>query len=168
MESPRNLFKSSNQFTTYLSAYSVFLSSIAGVMICDYYLVRKGYFEIKELYDGRKTGPYYFTFGFHWRGYVSYIAGIAINVVGFAGAIGTPVPVGATYIYNVNFFAGFIVASGCYYLLCRFFPVPACADKWLEVGDEIRNLSVVYEGSDEEHHAGMKVVEAHDAGRKDF
>lgn len=30
---PWNLLKSSNNFTTYLSAYSVFLSSIAGVMV---------------------------------------------------------------------------------------------------------------------------------------
>ena len=34
-----------------------------------------------------------------------YIAGILINVVGFAGAVGTPVPKGAQYIYNLNFFS---------------------------------------------------------------
>ena len=30
---PWNLLKSSNNFSSYLSAYSVFLSSIAGVMV---------------------------------------------------------------------------------------------------------------------------------------
>jgi len=39
---PWHLLSTTNNFTTYLSAYSVFLSSIAGVIICDYYLVRKG------------------------------------------------------------------------------------------------------------------------------
>lgn len=39
---PWHLFASSNDFTTYLSAYSVLLSSVAGVMLCDYYFVRKG------------------------------------------------------------------------------------------------------------------------------
>jgi len=38
---PWNLLSSTNNFTTYLSAYSVFLSSIAGVIISDYYFVRK-------------------------------------------------------------------------------------------------------------------------------
>jgi nucleobase:cation symporter-1, NCS1 family len=38
---PWNLLSTSNNFTTYLSAYSVFLSSIAGVIISDYYFVRK-------------------------------------------------------------------------------------------------------------------------------
>lgn len=142
---PYQLLTDSNQFTLYLSSYSVFLSSIAGVIISDYYFVRKGYLEIKELYDARKTGPYYFSFGIHWRAYAAYIAGILINVVGFAGAIGTPVPEGAMYIYNLNFFCGFIVSSGVYWGLCRFFPVPACSEKWMEVGDSIEEVTVAYE-----------------------
>ena len=143
---PYTLLTSSNQFTTYLSAYSVFLSSIAGVMISDYYFVRKGYFEVVELYDARKSGPYYFTFGIHWRAYVAYIAGIMINVVGFAGAIGREVPIGATYIYNLNFFMGFGVSSGMYWLLCKISPIPACADRWMEVGDAITDVRVAYDG----------------------
>lgn len=159
---PYNLLTDSNQFTTYLSAYSVFLSSIAGVMISDYYFVRRGYLEIKELYDGRKAGPYFYTFGIHWRAYAAYISGILINVVGFAGAVGNDVPIGATYIYNINFFTGFIVSSGMYYLLCRFFPVPAVSERWMEVGDEIDDLHVAYDAEggssqdfDEERVAGL-------------
>jgi NCS1 family nucleobase:cation symporter-1 len=137
----------------------VFLSSIAGVIICDYYIVRKGYLDIKALYSARSQDPYFYWFGWSWRGYTAYICGIFINIVGFVGAIGKKVPIGATYIYNVNFFAGFIVASGIYYLLCRYFPIPATSDHWHEVGDEIgRNLSVVYveaENYDEENTTGF-------------
>ena len=141
----RNLLSTSNNFTTYLSAYSVFLSSIAGVMICDYYVVRRGYYQIRDLYSPQRTAPYYFTYGFHWRGYTAYICGILINIVGFVGAIGKPVPQGAKNIYNINFFAGFIVASLTYWALCKISPIPACSEKWMEVGDEIRNVSVAYE-----------------------
>ena len=94
---PWHLLSSSNNFTTYLSAYSVFLSSIAGVMISDYYVVRKCYLQARDLYSVQKNGPYFYTWGIHWRGYAAYIAGILINVVGFAGAVGTTVPIGATY-----------------------------------------------------------------------
>jgi NCS1 family nucleobase:cation symporter-1 len=158
---PWNLLSSTNNFTTYLSAYSVFLSSIAGVMICDYYFVRRGYLQIKELYSAKHSSPYYYTLGFNWRGYAAYIAGILINIVGFVGAIGKPVPAGAKYIYNVNFFCGFVVASGTYYLLCKFYPVPATSDVWMEVGDEITDVSVAYgheTGSDydEERASGGK------------
>ncbi|KAI9802679.1 MAG: hypothetical protein M1825_002701 [Sarcosagium campestre] len=146
---PWHLLSSSNSFTTYLSAYSVFLSSIAGVIICDYYWVRKGYLQIKELYSARVGSPYFYSFGFSWRGYTAYICGILINVVGFAGAIGRKVPKGAQYIYNLNFFAGFIVASVVYYGLCRLFPIPATSEHWLEIGDEIVDPSLAYGSSDE-------------------
>jgi NCS1 family nucleobase:cation symporter-1 len=156
---PWNLLKDSNSFTTYLSAYSVFLSSIAGVMVCDYYFVRKGMYQIRDLYSGLKTGPYYFTYGFHWRGFAAYIAGIMINVVGFAGAVGTEVPVGAQYIYNLNFFCGFIVAALVYYILCRISPIPATSDVWLEIDDDLdgRNGSFVdgLSPSDEENAEGV-------------
>jgi NCS1 family nucleobase:cation symporter-1 len=147
---PWNLLSSSNSFTTYLSAYSVFLSSIAGVIICDYYWVRKGYLEIKNLYSGKSTGPYYYTFGISLRGYTAYICGILPNIVGFVGAIGKPVPIGAKHIYDLNFFAGFIVSSGVYWTLCKVFPIPATSETWLEIGDEIRNVSVAYHESDGE------------------
>ncbi|KAK4155835.1 permease for cytosine/purines, uracil, thiamine, allantoin-domain-containing protein [Chaetomidium leptoderma] len=142
---PYNLLTSSNQFTTYLSAYSVFLSSIAGVMIADYYLVRRGYLEIKALYDARRTGPYYFTHGVHWRAYAAYISGILVNVVGFAGAVGTEVPIGATYVYNLSFFCGFGVSAAMYWALCKVSPIPATSDRWMEVGGEIDDLRVAYD-----------------------
>ncbi|MCJ1445979.1 MAG: hypothetical protein MMC23_006484 [Stictis urceolatum] len=151
---PWNLLSTSNNFTTYLSAYSVFLSSIAGVILSDYYLVRKGYLQIKDLYSAQSAGPYYYSLGFHLRGYAAYIAGILINIVGFVGAIGKPVPMGATYIYRLNFFAGFIVSAGTYWLLCRFFPVPATSDTWIEVGDVVRNVSVAYGADDFDAESG--------------
>lgn len=157
---PWQLLSSANNFTTYLSAYSVFLSSIAGVMIGDYYFVRKGYLQIKDLFSARKESPYYYDFGFNWRAYTAYIAGILINIVGFVGAIGVDVPVGAQYIYNLNFFCGVIVSSGTYYALHRISPVPATSDVWMEVGDEIIDPSVAYapESSDfdEERSVGAK------------
>lgn len=142
---PYTLLTDSNQFTTYLSAYSVFLSSIGGVMVADYYLVRRGYVEVKELYDARRSGPYYFTYGVHWRAYLAYIAGILVNVVGFAGAVGTEVPIGATYVYNLNYFCGFIVSAAIYWAMCKVSPVPATSDRWMEVGDEIDDLRVAYD-----------------------
>ncbi|KMK62662.1 uridine permease Fui1 [Aspergillus fumigatus Z5] len=133
---PWNLVSSSNQFTTYLSAYSIFLSAIAGPMICDYYLNRKGYLQVKDLYSASKGGPYYFVFGFSWHAYASYLSGILVNIVGFAGAVGRTVPLGAQYIYNINYFSGFFVSAVMYYILTRIFPLPASSDRWNEVDSD--------------------------------
>jgi NCS1 family nucleobase:cation symporter-1 len=157
---PWQFLTSSSNFTTYLSAYSVFLSSIAGPMICDYYFVRKGYLQVRDLYNAESTGPYYGWHGVQWRGWVAYICGILINVVGFAGATGTNVPIGATYIYRVNFFGGFVVSALIYYILCKIWPVPALSPtgRWFEVGDQVRHPSLVY-GADAEAQEAMDNVQ---------
>nr|VWO94499.1 Thiamine transporter [Ganoderma boninense] len=120
---PWNLLKSSNQFTSYLSAYSVFLSSIAGVMITDYYVIHKGHYSVADLYHSRKDGWYAYTGGINFRAYAAYISGILINVVGFAGATGRSVPLAATRIYDMSFFTGFGVSALVYWSL-NLFPRP--------------------------------------------
>jgi nucleobase:cation symporter-1, NCS1 family len=128
-------------------SYSVFLSSIAGVIFTDYYAIRKGYFSVPNLYTADHDGPYWYAGGFNPKAYVShfpsetnaqiaYVFGIIINVVGFAGAVGQTVPIGATYIYRLNFFAGFIVASLTYYILCRIWPAKAVPERWTEDGNQ--------------------------------
>lgn len=56
--------------------------------------------------------------------------------MGFAGAVGQTVPIGATYIYRLNFFAGFIVASLTYIILCKFWPAKAVPERWTEDGNQ--------------------------------
>ncbi|KAI5298245.1 hypothetical protein KEM55_003632 [Ascosphaera atra] len=143
---PWHLLSSSNNFTTYLSAYSVFLSSFAGPMLCDYYVIRRGYLDVQHLYSAKRhyidpcTGeqkkrPYFYFYGFSLHAYTAYLSGILVNIVGFVGAVGKKVPVGATYIYNCNFFAGFIVSAVIYYILVKTMP-PAGMPKstgWNEV-----------------------------------
>ena len=91
---PWNLLSSSNKFTSYLSAYSVFLSSIAGVMITDYYIIRRGHYRLSDLYTTERSGWYWYTYGINFRAYAAYISGILINVVGFAGASESQEPAG--------------------------------------------------------------------------
>lgn len=128
---PWKLTSSSSMFTTYLSAYSVFLSSIAGVIACDYYYVRRGYLKLTHLYS--MTDPAaptqasvysYNKLGVNWRAYAAYICGILPNITGFVGATKThTVPLGAERIYELNFFMGFIFAFLVYAVLAYFFPV---------------------------------------------
>lgn len=141
LSSQWTLVASSSQFTLYLSAYSVFLSAIAGVMASDYYLVRKGYLDIQALYSAPKDGPYYGNFGISWHGYAAYLCGILINIVGFAGAVGVDVPVGAKYVYDINYFSRFIASGAVYWILASLFPIPVTSDKWNEIPYEPHHIS---------------------------
>ncbi|CAF2588427.1 unnamed protein product [Rotaria sp. Silwood2] len=98
---PWQLLSSSSSFIFYLSAYSTFVSASAGVMFADYYFVRREHLDMNKLYSASSEGLYYYTFGINWRAYIAYIAGILINVVGFAGAVGAHVPSTVTKMTSV-------------------------------------------------------------------
>ncbi|KAI0696837.1 permease for cytosine/purines, uracil, thiamine, allantoin-domain-containing protein [Cytidiella melzeri] len=165
---PWNLLKSSNNFSSYLSAYSVFLSSIAGVMITEYWLIRRGHYHIKDLYSLDRKGWYWYTYGINFRAYAAYIAGILINVVGFAGATGRIVPIAATHIYQMSFFTGFGVSALMYCLLNYLFPSRGSrfiggSFEERDVGDDIDEVEEDREsekGYGKEGNAGVLVYRA--------
>lgn len=128
---PWNLLSSSSMFTTYLSAYSVFLSSIVGVIVFDYYFVRRGWLYLPHLYSMRDLDTHELTyymynkFGTNWRALVAYICGILPNIVGFVGAVKgkDTVPEGANIIYRLNFFVGFLCSGIVYSALTWLSPI---------------------------------------------
>ncbi|VEU22762.1 DEKNAAC103818 [Brettanomyces naardenensis] len=148
---PWNLLSSSSMFTTYLSAYSTFLSAIAGTVFCDYFILKKGYLRLKELYLADDSSAYYYSRGVNWRAYAAYICGILPNIVGFVGATQThKVPEGATKLYYFNFFAGYISSVASLLVLSMIFPVKGLPckvfeRKWFEEWQNVEDFDQFFD-----------------------
>jgi NCS1 family nucleobase:cation symporter-1 len=141
---PWYLLSNSSSFLSYLSAYSTFVSAIAGVLFSDYYLVRCQHLETSELFSGSSDGLYYYTWGINWRAYVAYIAGILINAAGFAGEVGVQVPPAIMKMYKLNFFLGIITSGGVYYILHKLSPVKIYLNKEENLSDsEVEALNYI-------------------------
>jgi NCS1 family nucleobase:cation symporter-1 len=95
----------------WLVGYSALLGPIAGIMIADYWIVRKRELDVPDLY--RTTGRYA---GINWRAMTALVLGIAPNVPGFLGAVkvlkGDPTVWDAIYPYA--WFTGFLLAGVVY------------------------------------------------------
>src|ERR1700676_1146000 len=94
----------------WLVGYSGFLGPIAGVLICDYFLVRKKHLTVDDL--SRRNGQYEYASGFHWQALAALAAGAAIA---FVGLIVPPLRV----LYNYAWFVGFFVSFVLYFVLAR-------------------------------------------------
>lgn len=70
----------------WLVAYSSLLGAIGGILIADYFLVRKTRLDLAGLY--RKSGPYWYASGFNPAALITLIVGIAPCVPGFLGTVG--------------------------------------------------------------------------------
>jgi NCS1 family nucleobase:cation symporter-1 len=71
---------------TWLIAYSSLLGAVGGILITDYYLIRRTDLDLKGLYQG--SGPYWYAGGFNPAAMVALVVGIAPCVPGFLGTIG--------------------------------------------------------------------------------
>jgi len=94
----------SNYVFGWLLGYSGFLGPIAGVMICDYFVVRKKIILVEDLYLRR--GFYEFTNGINWRAMAALAAGAG---VAFIGLVVPPLRVLYDYAWFVGFAASFIM-----------------------------------------------------------
>jgi len=132
---PWLLYTSSATFTNYLGAYGVLLSCIAGPMITDYWLVRRGHIRVNDLYSLDKTGWYHYTYGVNWRAYAGYLVGFAVNAPGFLHNLNENivVPIGFVRVYNLSWLTGLGVSSLVYYLACVASPPPGMNKHFEEI-----------------------------------
>jgi NCS1 family nucleobase:cation symporter-1 len=92
----------------WLVGYSGGLGSIAGVLIVDYWWLRKGELNLPHLYLAR--GDYYYSRGWNWKACFATIIGC---LAAWAGAFIPSLKV----VFDNAWFAGFIVSAAAYALL---------------------------------------------------
>lgn len=152
---PWFLLGSASIFISFLASYQIFLSSITGVLLCNYYLVAKGYFHIEDLYTMKKTGAYYYTYGWNIRAYIAYIIGIIPNFYGFLNNMGVHAPIGVTHFYYFAYPVGVTLSAGVFWAMNYFYPPQICSKEWSEPANYIRpeDLNVI-EGRPDESEVG--------------
>ena len=104
---------------TWLVAYSGLLGPIGGIMIADYFFIRKQQLAVDELYNPK--GIYSYTSGTNTIAVIALLAGIIPNIPGFLVQVklmsADTVAPWISHLYNYAWFVGFFV-SGLVYLAC--------------------------------------------------
>jgi NCS1 family nucleobase:cation symporter-1 len=107
---------------TWLIGYSGLMGAIAGILICDYWVIRKQRLDLAGLFEPH--GPYSYGNGFNWRAIATLCIAIVPVVPGFLRAATTPGGQVSdpnffdclyTYAWFVTFALGFVI----YYVLTK-------------------------------------------------
>ncbi len=109
---------------TWLIGYGALLGPIAGVMIADYYALRKKHLDVNQLYQ--TNGIYTYTGGFSLAALAAFALAVLPNLPGFlvqTGYISGAHPV-FTSIYQQAWFVGFGLAFVLYLLFRKLSPTP--------------------------------------------
>ncbi|HED36786.1 MAG TPA: nitrate reductase [Ignavibacteria bacterium] len=94
----------------WLVGYSSFLGPIAGILICDYFIIRKQKLKVRDLY--MRNGIYEYKNGFNPKGIIALCAGV------FVALIGLLVPQ-VSFLYNYAWFVGFLISFIVYFIIMR-------------------------------------------------
>lgn len=115
---PWRLLSSSESFVyTWLVGYSALLGPIGGVMLADYYLIRRRELSVEDLYSLSSTGAYYYCGGFNLVAVVALVVGVLPVVPGFLEKVGivSRVPEVFSVIYGNAWFVSTFLAAFCYW-----------------------------------------------------
>jgi len=107
---------------TWLIGYSGLMGAIAGILICDYWVLRKQRLNLEGLFDPR--GPYSYGSGYNWRAVLTLVVAIAPVVPGFLRAASTPGgqvanPNFFDHLYTYAWFVTFALGFSIYYVLTK-------------------------------------------------
>jgi nucleobase:cation symporter-1, NCS1 family len=94
----------------WLIGYSGLLGPVAGIMVTDYFLIRKTELDVNSLYH--REGAYYYAKGFNPRAIFALVLGVVIALVGlFVKPL--------HFLYDYAWFVGFFTAGIVYVALMR-------------------------------------------------
>jgi NCS1 family nucleobase:cation symporter-1 len=94
----------------WLGGYAAVLGPVAGIMICDYFVIRRKQLVVNDLY--LLHGRYEYSGGFNFRAIAALCIGSAVALVGLL------VPAVRVF-YDYSWFVGFVVAFVVYWVLMR-------------------------------------------------
>ncbi len=115
---PWKLYTSSTYIGVWLIGYSGLLGPIAGVMICDYFIIRKMKLNVVDLY--KEDGSYQYFGGFNLTALIALLIGIIPNVPGFLNAATTGTFLVGDFwktLYNYAWFNGLAISFIVYWFL---------------------------------------------------
>jgi nucleobase:cation symporter-1, NCS1 family len=105
---------------TWLLGYSSLMGALGGILIADYWIVRKQQLSLPDLF--KLEGRYTYDRGFNWRAIAALIIAIVPVVPGFARAVTTPGGVVASpnvfdQLYSYAWFVTFVLSFVVYLAL---------------------------------------------------
>jgi nucleobase:cation symporter-1, NCS1 family len=102
---------------TWLIGYGGLLGPIAGIMLVDYFLIRRTELNHDALFT--EKGEYGYSNGWNWRAVLALVVGVLPNLPGFlkaAGFIAGSAPI-FDVLYTYAWFVGLAISAVVYYLL---------------------------------------------------
>ncbi len=109
---PWRFYNTSSTFLTVMSSFSVFLSPLAGIIICEHWVKRRRSIKVSDLYTADPSGDYYYIAGVNWQNMLWWVIGFAPGIPGLVNSANPNITVnnGIINYYQGSSLFGFCIA----------------------------------------------------------
>ena len=97
---------------SFIDTFGAFFGPLFGILVSDFYLVRKGNLINKDIYSLEPNGVYYYTGGWHLKGVYSLI-------IGFIFSASSIWNVNLMFLHSYSWMIGAFISAFTYYLLAK-------------------------------------------------
>ena len=97
---------------SFIDTFSCFFGPLFGVMICDFYLIKKGNLINNDIYSTENSGAYYYSKGWHIKGVYSVL-------IGFIFSASTIWNSDLMFLQSYSWIIGALMSGFLYYLLAK-------------------------------------------------
>lgn len=118
---PWQLLKDAQGFLSFLGSYSIFMAPICAIMICDYFVVKRGNIHVPSLYNPASGGLYYHAKGWNLVSAGCWVAAMLFGLPGLIGAYEPSlVSEAAITMYKTGWLLTFVTAFVFYGIMAGF------------------------------------------------
>jgi nucleobase:cation symporter-1, NCS1 family len=141
------------------------MGPIAGILVSDFYLIRKMKLDIRDMYN--PNGIYRYFHGWNWRAWLTFSIAVGPIMPGFVNAINPNLTIsrGAEEIYCIAWSWGFFSCVVNYYIICRYIsPPPNLIDEAVFPPRTLEEEEAQKNGRLEAYRAGLIDGDSPDSG----
>ncbi|VEU22225.1 DEKNAAC103249 [Brettanomyces naardenensis] len=122
---PWLFYNSDSIFLTVLSSFSVFVTPLIAIYVCDFYVIRRCQLKLSDCFLDSTDSIYWFDGGFNWRSFVSFLVGVAPGLPGLINAANPSITIdsGALHFFQGSFIFQFLITFAIHLILNLIFKV---------------------------------------------
>lgn len=121
---PWKLVSGDGYIFVWLIGYAALLGPVAGIMIADFFFIRKRRLDVDALYSMERDSSYWYANGFNVRALIAFAVGSGACIPGFLVAVGLASSCAPAFaaIYDNAWFVSFFLGGGLHLALDKLFP----------------------------------------------
>ena len=109
---PWNLFQSPELIHYTLDVLGAFIGPLFGILLCDFYLIKRGQISVNDLFNDTPKGQYWYRGGFNPKAIGALVPSVLIGLaIGFTPSLHA--------LANFSWFIGVALSAGCYRWIAR-------------------------------------------------